>query len=151
MADLQTDGARVLSLWRNEGVSSYRKGPRNPGQLAKLVIDIDSGEDREAPTSVKALRPIRPKPSAASKSRRATTKRTSSRRSRPRRRGAPNRSHPVGVQAPSVEFYRTPMRANQALKLLAMMPVVECPSAQRGDRDQGYEKQGSFRRHRCSA
>ena len=48
MADLQTDGARVLSLWRNEGISSYRKRPRDPGQLAKLMIDIDSGEDREA-------------------------------------------------------------------------------------------------------
>jgi hypothetical protein len=46
MADLQTDGARVLSLWRNEGISNYRKRPRNPGQLAKLMIDIDSGEDR---------------------------------------------------------------------------------------------------------
>jgi hypothetical protein len=64
MADLQTDGARVLSLWRNEGISSYRKRPRHPGQLAKLMIDIDSGEDREAPTSAKPLRPIRPKPSA---------------------------------------------------------------------------------------
>jgi hypothetical protein len=48
MADLQTDGARVLSLWRNEGISSSRKRPRAPGQLAKLMIDIDSGEDREA-------------------------------------------------------------------------------------------------------
>ena len=48
MADLQTDGARVLSLWRNEGVSSYRKRPRDPGQVAKLMINIDSGEDREA-------------------------------------------------------------------------------------------------------
>ena len=66
MADLQTDGARVLSLWRNEGVSSYRKRPRDPGQLAKLMINIDSGEDREVPTSAKPLRPIRPKPSAAS-------------------------------------------------------------------------------------
>ena len=45
MADLQTDGARVLSLWRNEGISNYRKRPRDPGQLAKLMIDIDSGED----------------------------------------------------------------------------------------------------------
>jgi len=62
MADLQTDGARVLSLWRNEGISSYRKRPRDPGQLAKLRIDIDRGEDREAPTSVKGLRPIRSKP-----------------------------------------------------------------------------------------
>jgi hypothetical protein len=66
MADLQTDGARVLSLWRNEGISNYRKRPRNPGQLAKRMIDI-SGEDREALTSAKPLRPIRPKPSAASK------------------------------------------------------------------------------------
>ena len=75
MADLQTDGARVLSLWRNEGISNYRKRPRNPGQLAKGMIDI-SGEDREALTSAKPLRPIRPKPSAASKSRRGTTKRS---------------------------------------------------------------------------
>jgi hypothetical protein len=72
MADLQTDGARVLSLWRNEGISNYRKRPRNPGQLAKLMIDIDSGEDREAPTSAKPLRP----PCAASESRRGTTKRS---------------------------------------------------------------------------
>ena len=54
MANLQTDGARVLSLWRNEGISSSRKRPRAPGHLAKLMIDIDSGEDREAaPTSAK--------------------------------------------------------------------------------------------------
>ena len=70
MPDLQTDGARVLSLWRNEGISNYRKHPRNPGQLAKLMIDIDGGEGRKALTSAKPLRPIRPKPSAASKSRR---------------------------------------------------------------------------------
>jgi len=56
MADLQTDGARVLSLWRNEGISSYRKRPRDLGQLAKLMIDIDSGEDREAPTPAKPFR-----------------------------------------------------------------------------------------------
>ena len=74
MADLQTDGARVLALWRNEGTSSYRKRPRDPGQLAKLVIDIDSGEDRETPKSAKPLRRIRAKPSAASESRRGTTK-----------------------------------------------------------------------------
>jgi hypothetical protein len=55
MADLQTDGARVVALWRNEGISSYRKRPRDPGQLAKLVIDIDSGEDRETPKSAKPL------------------------------------------------------------------------------------------------
>jgi hypothetical protein len=36
MADLQTDGARVLSLWRNEGISNYRKDPRNPGRLAEF-------------------------------------------------------------------------------------------------------------------
>jgi hypothetical protein len=76
MADLQTDGARVLSLWRNEGISSYRKRPRDPAQLAKLVIDINSGEDTEAPTSAKPLRPIRPQRSAASDSRRGTTKRS---------------------------------------------------------------------------
>jgi hypothetical protein len=73
MADLQTDGARVLSLWRNEGISSYRKRPRDPGQLPKLVIDIDSGEDGETPRSAKPLRRIRAKPSAASESRRGTT------------------------------------------------------------------------------
>ena len=76
MADLQTDGARVLSLWRNEGISSHRKRPRDPGQLAKLMIDMNSGADREAPRSAKPLRPIRPKPSAASDSRRGTTKRS---------------------------------------------------------------------------
>ena len=76
MPDLQTDGARVLSLWRNEGISSYRKRPRDPGQLPKLVIDIDSGEDGETPKSAKPLRPIRAKPSAASESRRGTTKRS---------------------------------------------------------------------------
>ena len=54
MADLQTDGARVLSLWRNEGISSYRKRPRDPGQLAKLMINIDGGEDREAPLAHEA-------------------------------------------------------------------------------------------------
>jgi hypothetical protein len=73
MADLQTDGARVLSLWRNEGISSYRKRPRDPSQLAKLMIDIDSDE---ALTSAKPLRSIRPKPSAASESRRGTNKRS---------------------------------------------------------------------------
>ena len=76
MADLQTDGARVLSLWRNEGILSSRKRHRARGQLAKLTIDIDSGEDREAPTSAKPLLPSRPKRSAALKSRRKTTKRS---------------------------------------------------------------------------
>ena len=76
MADLQTDGARVFSLWRNEGISSYRKRPRDPGQLAKLMMDIESGEDTEAPTSAKPLRAIRPRLSTASESRRETTKRS---------------------------------------------------------------------------
>ena len=88
MADLQTDGARVLSLWRNEGISSYRKRPRDSGQLAKLMINIDSGEDREAPTPAKPLRRIRPKPSAASESRRGTTKR--SRRSASQEKATPH-------------------------------------------------------------
>jgi hypothetical protein len=49
MAHLQTDGARVFSLWHNEGVTSHPKRPRDPAQLAKLMIDIASGgvEDRE--------------------------------------------------------------------------------------------------------
>jgi hypothetical protein len=76
MADLQNRWCARPLLWRNEGVSSYRKRPRDPGQLAKLMINIDSGEDREAPTSAKPLPPIRPKPSAASESRRRTTKRS---------------------------------------------------------------------------
>ena len=76
MADLQTDGARVLSLLRNESISSYRKRPRDPGQLAKLMIHIDRGEDTEAPTPAKPLRRIRPQRSAASKSRRGSTKRS---------------------------------------------------------------------------
>ena len=88
MADLQTDGARVLALWRNEGTSSYGKRPRDPGQLAKLVIDIDSGEDRETPKSAKPLRRIRAKPSAASESQRGTTKR--SRRSASQEKATPH-------------------------------------------------------------
>ena len=55
MADLQTDGARVLSLWRNEGVSSYRKRPRDPGQLAKLMIHIDSGRGQRGPYAGQAF------------------------------------------------------------------------------------------------
>ncbi len=49
MAHLQTDGARVFSLWRNEGLIGYHKRPRDPAQLAKLMIDFASGdvEDRE--------------------------------------------------------------------------------------------------------
>jgi hypothetical protein len=74
MTDLQTDGARVLSLWRNEGISRSRKRPRAPGQLAKLMIDIDGGEDREAaPTAAKPIPPSRPKRSAAFEIARKTT------------------------------------------------------------------------------
>ena len=51
MAHLQSDGAQVFALWRNEGMTSYRKRPRNSAQPAKLMIDIASGEvrDRESP------------------------------------------------------------------------------------------------------
>ena len=53
MAHLQSDGAKVLSLWHNEGMTGYRKRPRDPAQLAKLMIDIASGEieDREPLTT----------------------------------------------------------------------------------------------------
>lgn len=52
MAHLQTDGARVFSLWHNEGLIGYHKRPRDPAQLAKLMIDFASGdvEDREPST-----------------------------------------------------------------------------------------------------
>jgi hypothetical protein len=51
MAHLQSDGALVFALWRNEGMTSYRKRPRDSAQFAKLMIDIASGEvrDRESP------------------------------------------------------------------------------------------------------
>jgi hypothetical protein len=50
MAHLQSDGAQVFALWRNEGMTSYRKRPRDSAQLANLMIDIASGEvtDRES-------------------------------------------------------------------------------------------------------
>lgn len=49
MAHLQTDGARVFSLWHNEGLIGYHKRPRDHAQLAELMIDFASGdvEDRE--------------------------------------------------------------------------------------------------------
>lgn len=57
MAHLQTDGAQVFSLWHNGGMTGYpkftrAKRPRDPAQLAKLMIDIASGEveDREPTT-----------------------------------------------------------------------------------------------------
>jgi hypothetical protein len=53
MAHLQSDGAKVFSLWHNEGMTGYRKRPRDPAELAKLMIDIASGEieDREPLTT----------------------------------------------------------------------------------------------------
>jgi hypothetical protein len=49
MAHLQSDGAQVFALWRNEGMTSYRKRPRDSVQ--PLMIDIASGEvgDRQSP------------------------------------------------------------------------------------------------------
>ena len=54
MAHLQTDGAQVLSVWHNGGMTGYHerkraKRPRDFSQAAKLVVDIASGqvEDRE--------------------------------------------------------------------------------------------------------
>lgn len=52
MAHLQSDGAKVFSLWHNEGMTGYRKRPRDPAELAKLMIDIASEiEDREPLTT----------------------------------------------------------------------------------------------------
>jgi hypothetical protein len=56
MAHLQTDGAQVFSLWRNEGVTAYRKRRHDPAELAKLTIDIASGNDREHAQLKKANR-----------------------------------------------------------------------------------------------
>lgn len=47
MARLQTDGAQVFSRWHNDGMTGYRKRPRDPAQLTKLMIDIASGNARE--------------------------------------------------------------------------------------------------------
>ena len=56
MAHLQSDGAQVFALWRNEGMTSYRKRPRNSAQLAKLMIHIASGNAREHAQPKKANR-----------------------------------------------------------------------------------------------
>ena len=44
----ETDGAKVIAMWDNQGMadsnSKLRKRPRDPAQLAKLMIDIASGE-----------------------------------------------------------------------------------------------------------
>ena len=57
MAHLQTDGARVFSLWHNGGMTSRLKRPRDLAQLAKLMIDIASGEvkDHESPQKKRKL------------------------------------------------------------------------------------------------
>src|SRR5258708_3685352 len=59
MAHLQTDGAQVFSLWNNEGMASRPKRPRDPAQLAKLIVDIATGqvEDRD-PTSACSRRSL---------------------------------------------------------------------------------------------
>jgi hypothetical protein len=49
MAHLQTDGAQVFALWHNEGMATYPKRPRDPAQLAKLMIDIASGDVDDSP------------------------------------------------------------------------------------------------------
>ena len=57
MAHLQSDGAKVFSLWHNEGMTGYRKRPRDPAQLAKLMIDIASGEVEDKQPAAKRGRP----------------------------------------------------------------------------------------------
>jgi|GraSoiStandDraft_27_1057306.scaffolds.fasta_scaffold525054_2 hypothetical protein len=49
MVALHTDGAEVLALWKNEGVTNRPKRPRDAARLAKQIVDIESGEvqDRE--------------------------------------------------------------------------------------------------------
>jgi hypothetical protein len=56
MGHLQTDGAQVFSQWRNEGMTAYRKRPHDSAQLAKLTIDIASGNGREHAQPKKANR-----------------------------------------------------------------------------------------------
>jgi len=53
MALSQTDGANALSHWGNWGMTSHRKSPRDPNQLAKMLVDIVAGEieDREPPST----------------------------------------------------------------------------------------------------
>ena len=49
MVALHTDGAEVLALWKNKGVTNRPKRPRDAARLAKQIVDIESGEvqDRE--------------------------------------------------------------------------------------------------------
>jgi hypothetical protein len=51
MAHLQTDGAQVFSRWHHDGMTGYRKRPRDPAQLA-----IASGNAREDEQPKKANR-----------------------------------------------------------------------------------------------
>ena len=51
MAYLQTDGAQVFSRWHHDGMTGYRKRPRDPAQLA-----IASGNAREDEQPKKANR-----------------------------------------------------------------------------------------------
>jgi hypothetical protein len=44
MTHLQTDGAQVFSRWLDGGMTKHSKRPRDPARLAKLIIDIASGE-----------------------------------------------------------------------------------------------------------
>jgi hypothetical protein len=55
MAHRQTDGARVFALWDNKRTANNPKRPRDPAQLAKLMIEIASGEVENRPT-VKQVR-----------------------------------------------------------------------------------------------
>jgi hypothetical protein len=50
----QTDGAQVLSVWHNGGMTGYHgrkraKRPRDFSQAAKLVVDIASGQVEDRP------------------------------------------------------------------------------------------------------
>ncbi len=56
MAHVQTDGAQVFALWHNAGMTSRLKRPRDPAQLAKLMIDIASGEISEDQPTAKETR-----------------------------------------------------------------------------------------------
>jgi hypothetical protein len=56
MAHLQTDGALVFPRWHNEGMTGYRQRPHDPAQLAKLTIDIASGNACEHAQPKKANR-----------------------------------------------------------------------------------------------
>jgi hypothetical protein len=61
MAHLQTDGAQVFSRWHNDGMTGYRKRPRDPAQLvavfdgaALAAASADPDFSRLAPRAVRA-------------------------------------------------------------------------------------------------